>query len=130
VARVDDILVDESVLDSVYKSGHMMGYGTIRVSDQARETLRVLARAEGKSMLAVVDEAVETLRRQRFLEQVNAAYARLREDPDGWAEIEAERRYWDITLPDGLVAAERRAAYTTRPRTGKGPRPGRRGKRS
>jgi hypothetical protein len=26
-----------------------------------------LARAEGKSMLAVVDEAVETLRRQRFL---------------------------------------------------------------
>ena len=54
----------------------------------------------------LVDEAGETLRRRRFLEQVNATYARLREDPDGWAEIEAERRDWDITLPDGLVTAE------------------------
>lgn len=106
-----------------------MGYGTIRVSDEARETLRGLARAEGKSMIALVDEAVETLRRLRFLEQVNAAYARLREDPDGWAEIEAERREWDHTLPDGLVAAERRAPCAARPEAGKRSRPARRRKR-
>ena len=42
-----------------------MGYGTVRISDAARGTLRELARAEGKSMLALLDEAVEVLRRQR-----------------------------------------------------------------
>ena len=93
-----------------------MSYGTIRISDTARGTLRELARAEGKSMLALIDEAVEVLRRQRFLEQVNAAYAALRDDPRAWEEIEAERREWDVTLPDGLVAAEGRAPYKARSR--------------
>jgi hypothetical protein len=96
-----------------------MGYATIRISDTARGTLRELARAEGKSMLALIDEAVEVLRRQRFLEQVNAAYAALRNDPRTWEEVEAERREWDVTLPDGLVAAEGRAPYKARPRPGK-----------
>ena len=97
-----------------------MGYGTVRISDSARGTLRELARAEGKSMLALLDEAVEALRRQRFLEQVNAAYARLRDDPDASEEFDAERREWDATLADGLVAAEGRAPYRTRPRASKG----------
>jgi hypothetical protein len=93
-----------------------MGYGTIRISDTARGTLRELARAEGKSMLALVDEAVETLRRQRFLEQVNAAYASLRDDPRAWEDVEAERSAWDATLADGLVAAEERPSHEARPR--------------
>ena len=96
-----------------------MGYGTIRISDTARGTLRALARAEGKSMLALIDEAVEALRRQRFLEQVNAAYAALRDDPRAWEDVEAERREWDVTLADGLVAAEGRTAYKTQTRPGK-----------
>ncbi len=96
-----------------------MGYGTIRISDTARVTLRELARTEGKSMLAVIDEAVEALRRQRFLEQVNAAYAGLRDDPRAWEEIEGERREWDATLADGLVAAEGRPPYRARPRARK-----------
>jgi predicted transcriptional regulator len=94
-----------------------MGYGTIRISDETRGTLRELARVEGKSMLALIDEAVEALRRQRFLEQVNAAYATLRDDPRTWEEIEAERREWDTTLADGLIAAEGRAPYKARPRS-------------
>jgi predicted transcriptional regulator len=97
----------------------VMGYGTIRISDSARDTLRDLARAEGRSMLALIDEAVEALRRQRFLEQVNAAYATLRDDPRAWADVEAERSAWDATLADGLVAAEGRAAYGARPRGGR-----------
>jgi hypothetical protein len=56
--------------------------------------------------VALVDEAVETLRRQRFLQQVNAAYAALRDDPRAWDEVEAERREWDLTVADGLSAAE------------------------
>jgi len=106
-----------------------MGYGTIRISDVARGKLRQLARDEGKSMLALVDEAVEALRRQRFLEGVNAAYAALRGDPGAWEEIEAERREWDVTLGDGLLAAESRPPYGKRSRPGRGARPGRRGKR-
>jgi hypothetical protein len=83
-----------------------VGYATVRISDSARGTLRGLARAEGKSMLALLDEAVEALRRQRFLEEVNAAYAALRADPRAWADLEVERREWDAALSDGLLVAE------------------------
>ena len=92
-----------------------MSYGTVRISDSAHGTLRLLARAEGKPMLALLDEAVEALRRQRFLEQLNAAYAELRADPRAWKAIEAERREWDATLTDGLVVAESRAPYAASP---------------
>jgi mRNA interferase MazF len=103
-----------------------MGYGTIRISDAARGTLRELARAEGKSMLALLDEAVEALRRQRFLEQVNAAYAALRDDPRAWEGIQAERREWDVTTDDGLLAAEGRTPYKARSRASKRRKAGRR----
>ena len=65
-------------------------------------------------MLALLDEAVEALRRRKFLEQVNDAYAALRAQPHAWSVIENERREWDVTLPDGLAVAEDRAAYETR----------------
>lgn len=45
---------------------------------------------------------MEEYRRRRFLEEVNAAYAALREDPEAWSEIEEERSAWDATLGDGL----------------------------
>ena len=94
-----------------------MGYGTIRISDTAHGTLQEMSRAEGKPMAALLDEAVEALRRQRFLEQVNAAYAALRSDARAWDAIEQERREWDATLPDGLAVAEGRAPYrATAPR--------------
>ncbi len=96
-----------------------MGYGTTRISTASHEILRELSRAEGKPMLALLDEAVEALRRQRFLERVNAAYASLRADPRTWAGIEDERRVWDATLADGLAVAEGRGRYSARPRRGR-----------
>jgi hypothetical protein len=93
-----------------------MGYGTTRISSSAHATLRQLAKAEGKPMLALLDEAVEALRRQRFLEEVNAAYASLRANPHAWEAIEGERRAWDATLADGLAVAEGRAPYGARSR--------------
>lgn len=75
-----------------------------------------MSKAEGKPMLALLDEAVENLRRQRFLEQVNAAYATLRADADAWEAVERERRAWDATLGDGLAAAEGRTPYQANPR--------------
>jgi hypothetical protein len=93
-----------------------MGYGTTRISASAHEILRELSKAEGKPMLALLDEAVEALRRQRFLEQLNAAYATLRADPPTWKAIVGERSEWDVTLPDGLAVAEGRAPYEERSR--------------
>jgi predicted transcriptional regulator len=72
-----------------------MSYVTIRISKAIRGTLRELARAEGRSMLALVDEAVETLRRRRFLERVNEAYAALRNDRRAWEGVLTERKEWD-----------------------------------
>jgi hypothetical protein len=97
-----------------------MGYGTIRISDVAHGTLRELSKAEGKAMLALLDEAVEALRRQRFLEQVNAAYATLRADRRSWDAIEGERRDWDATLADGLAVAEGSVPYSVPPRPKRG----------
>ena len=91
-----------------------MGYGTVRISDAAHGTLRDLSRAEGKSMLTLLDEAVETLRRQRFLEDSmppmrgSGRTARVGGDSE-------ERRAWDATLQDGLVVSEGRARYEPRP---------------
>ena len=71
-------------------------------------------------MLALLDEAVETLRRQRFLERLNTAYATIRSDAREWETVENERREWDVTLPDGLAVAEGRAPDEggSRPRRG------------
>lgn len=83
-----------------------MGYGTTRISAAAHQILREMSKAEGKPMLVLLDEAVETLRRRRFLERVNAAYAALRADPGSWTAVLDERRAWDTTIGDGLGVAE------------------------
>jgi hypothetical protein len=98
-----------------------MSYGTTRISASAHGILREMSKAEGKPMLALLDEAVESLRRQRFFERLNQAYATLRADPRTWQAIEDERREWEATLPDGLAVAEGRAHYGARTR----PKPGR-----
>jgi len=79
-----------------------MSTATVRISLPARNQLRELAEHVGKSMQLVVEEAIELYRRRSFLEDVNAAYSELRQDPQAWAEIEEERALWDSTLADGL----------------------------
>ena len=91
-----------------------MGHTTIRISTPARDTLRQMARLEGKAMQAILEEAIETLRRKRFLEEVNSAYAALRGDPKAWSGVEDERREWDGTLLDGLAVHEPGERYGSR----------------
>jgi hypothetical protein len=55
------------------------------------------------------EDAVEALRRRRFLERSNAAYALVRADGRKWTDFEAERTAWDVTLSDGLAVSERRS---------------------
>ena len=88
-----------------------MAHTTVRISDSAREILREMAQVEGRPMQALLEEAIETFRRKRFLEQVNAAYASLRRDAKAWEAVERERREWDRTLLDGLALHEPRGRY-------------------
>jgi predicted transcriptional regulator len=88
-----------------------MATTTIRVSLRARDVLRELAQTSGRSMQAVVEQALEQYRRPRavveqaleqerrllLLEATNAAYATLRAAPEAWAALEQERLAWEQT---------------------------------
>ncbi len=74
----------------------------IRISPHSKAMLRTIAKQEGKPMQAVLDEAIEHYQRDKFLDDVNAAFANLRSDPKAWKEEQAERALWDKTLNDGL----------------------------
>ena len=74
----------------------------VRISAESRETLRRLAREEGKPMQSVLDKAVERYRRENFLQDANADFATLRKNSKAWAAELAEREMWEQTLGDGL----------------------------
>ncbi len=74
----------------------------VRVTDETRVALRYLAEDMNEPMQQVLAKAVEAYRRQRILEQTNAAYAVLRSDQQMWQEVLDERAAWDVTLADGL----------------------------
>lgn len=42
-------------------------------------------------MIAVVDDALDALERRNFFAAYNYRYSELRDEPDAWAQIEAER---------------------------------------
>jgi hypothetical protein len=46
-------------------------------------------------MQSLLDEAVEQLRRFKFLKQANEAFAALKADPDAWKQEIEERRLWE-----------------------------------
>lgn len=75
---------------------------TVRISEKARETLRQLAQSSGEPMQTVLDKALERYRRERFWEEMDAAYAAIQNDPEALAEELKERALWDNTLMDGL----------------------------
>jgi predicted DNA-binding protein len=76
---------------------------TVRIADQTQVHLKALASQTGESMQEVLGKAVEAYRRQRIIEQTNAAYEALRHNPAGWLEEQRERADWDVTIADGLA---------------------------
>jgi hypothetical protein len=75
---------------------------TVRISPETRSLLREISSREKRSIQAILDTAVEEYRRRRFLQEVNQAYARLREDAAAWEDEQKERSHWDLTLADDL----------------------------
>jgi hypothetical protein len=74
---------------------------TLRVPDHTYQAIKELA-GEEMTLQAVVVQAVETLRRQRFWADYHAAYATLKADPVAWADFQEELAAWEATLADGL----------------------------
>ncbi len=74
----------------------------VRISEESHQVLRELSEQEGTSMQNLLDEAVEQLRRRKFLVQANAAFAALKADPKAWKEELEERKLWERTSSDGV----------------------------
>ena len=81
-----------------------MGTSThsVRIGDAEHSTLVKLAGEEGRSMQAVLAEALEAYRRKKFWQKTNAAFQALRDDPKAWQSELDERSLWESTLADGL----------------------------
>ncbi len=79
-----------------------MASTTMRISQEARETLQKLSSQTGRKLQELLDEAVERYRRELFLKEANVAFAALRADKEAWADEEEERTAWEGTLADGL----------------------------
>jgi predicted transcriptional regulator len=84
-----------------------MSAPTVRISEASHRLLKELADQTGQTMTDILDKALNAYRRKVFFERLNAGYAELRADPEVWAETEAERKLWDVTLMDGLDPDER-----------------------
>jgi len=79
-----------------------MPHASVNVGEETFNTLRELAQRTGQPVEAILDQAVEIYRRQRFLEDSNAAFGKLRNDAAAWQDEQLEREAWDATLADGL----------------------------
>ena len=80
----------------------MTGTTTLRVSDQTHRRVAELARATGRQMQSIVEEAVSRYERALFWELFESSYERLAQDKAGWAEVERERRGEAPALTDGV----------------------------
>ena len=79
-----------------------MSTATVRIRQDTHRTLREIASRTGRSLPDILEEAVETLRRQSFLEGLAADFAALRKDSEAWHDELEERAAWDGTLGDDL----------------------------
>jgi len=76
---------------------------TIRVSEQTRSRFAELAKATGRPMTELLDEAAEALERRVFFDRFAARYAELHHDANVWKEIEDERAEESSSLSDHLA---------------------------
>ncbi len=75
---------------------------SIRIDEQALAVLRELARKEQQPVQTVLKKAIDSYRREKFLEEANAAFAALRRNAEAWNEEQKERQIWEQTTEDGL----------------------------
>lgn len=71
---------------------------TVRVAERTREKVAALAKATGRQMQQVVDDAVAAYERELFFREFGERYAELADD----ADVAAERAGEAGALRDGL----------------------------
>ena len=75
---------------------------SIQISEKSLEIVRNISERNGLQMSDVLDKAVETYRREVFLDDTNRAFETLKKDSDSWQEELEERALWEDTLSDGV----------------------------
>lgn len=83
-----------------------MGTVTVRVSTATRDRIAELSRETGRSMSAVIDEAIRDYERKRFFEDFEGQVAATRADPAAWTGYQAEAAAFDETAGDGLAGLD------------------------
>jgi len=73
-----------------------------RISEQVLKMLKEIASLTGESRQEILLKALDAYKRQRFLEQANAAFAALKAAREEWEIEQEERKAWDVTLNDDL----------------------------
>ena len=71
---------------------------TVTICNTFYQILAELSASSGKSIQAVLKQAIEQYRRQQFLEAANEAYIALRNNSEAWQQELEERSLWDATL--------------------------------
>lgn len=75
---------------------------TVRISPKGHQILTQLSASTRSTMPEILDEALESYRRQKFLEDAEAAYLTLSGDKKSWQAYRKELAALDATLSDGL----------------------------
>ena len=87
-------------MGKVWSPDNPMDSLTVRISRSTHAVLRALAESTNQSMTDILDQAIESYRRQCFLDGLNADFAALRRNNAAWDEELAERQSWDAALAD------------------------------
>lgn len=75
---------------------------TVRIRNNDHASLRAWAEEDDLSLTDEIAAIIEEKRRERFFDEADRAYARLKEDPEAWENLQEEYRSLEGTLMDGL----------------------------
>ena len=75
---------------------------TIRVSDETHRRAAALAATMDRPLGDVIERALSSLEREEFWRTANLRWSELRDDPEAWAEVLAERGLFERAARDSL----------------------------
>ncbi|HEY9701716.1 MAG TPA: hypothetical protein V6C58_04685 [Allocoleopsis sp.] len=75
---------------------------TVSISNIYYQILQELSDNSGASITKILEQAIEQYRKQKFWEDVDKSYEKLRLNQKDWEEEMSERNDWDVTLGDDL----------------------------
>lgn len=73
-----------------------------KISGRSKKIIQEIVQETGESQIAVIEHAVLTYHREWRIQQINKAYAKLKENKKAWEEERKERMILEQTSEDGL----------------------------